>query len=176
MQGIQRLFHYKGIKRKIVFFLINRIYAGVNPQKFPIKRKLLCMIGCTIGDGTKIVGPIFFDEPFTIGKDCWVGKNLIIHGNGNVTIGNNCDIAPEVTILTGGHDIGTHTRRAGTGHSYIVTIGNGCWIGARSTLVGPVCIKDGSVVAACSCLVKDVPQDSLVAGVPARIVRSFENN
>ena len=111
-----------------------------------------------------------------IGKNCWIGKNLIGNGNGFIQIGDNCDIAPEVTFLTGGHQIGTHTRRAGVGEHYTISVGNGVWIGARSTLLRSISIGDGSVIAACSCVHRDVGCDLLVAGVPARPVRGLAND
>lgn len=60
-------------------------------------------IGYRIGKGSKVVGPIECLGQFECGENCWIGKNLKINGNGTVKIGNNCDIAPEVTFQTGGH-------------------------------------------------------------------------
>ena len=173
METLAKVFHTKGLVRKRNIWLLNHVYAGVNPKYFHMKRKLLNQIGCEIGEGTRIVGPIYFYQNFKVGKNCWIGKNLIIDGDGQVEIGDNCDIAPEVTMLTGGHMIGDHERRAGKGQKYSVTVGNGCWIGARSTLVGTVRVNDGSVVAAGACVVKDVPSDTLVGGVPAKEIKKL---
>lgn len=90
-----------GIKRRRVIFLVNRIYVG--PGHFEKKRKLLNSIGFEIGENTKVVGPIECTGTLKTGKNCWIGKNLKINGNGTVIIGDNCDIAPEVTFMTGGH-------------------------------------------------------------------------
>lgn len=171
--NLKKHLHLRGLRRHWNVFLVNHVYAGVKPRYFEKKRKLLNQIGCRIGQGTKIVGPVFFYQPFSVGENCWIGKNLTINGDGAVEIGNNCDIAPEVTLLTGGHEIGDHNRRAGQGQIYTVTVGNGCWIGARSTLVGTVKVEDGAVVAACACVVQDVPADTLVGGVPARAIRQM---
>ena len=88
-------------------------------------------------------------------------------------IGDNCDVAPDVTFLTGGHRIGGHDRRAGLGERYQITIGSGVWLGARSTCCGEISVGDGSVVAACACVVGDVPEDVLVGGVPAGVIREL---
>ena len=162
---------FASIHRRFNLFLVNRIYVGTKHYK--TKRKLLNAIGYSIGDGTKVVGPIEVYGNLTVGKDCWIGKNLKINGNGSVTIGDNCDIAPEVTFLTGGHKIGTHERRAGEGESYNITVGNGVWIGARSTLLNNITIGTSSVVAACSCVVKSVAPNTLVAGVPAKCIKEL---
>ena len=79
-----------GAKRKIVFFLVNKILAGT--KHFKCKRRLLNSIGFTIQEGTKIVGPIECTAKLEVGRDCWIGKNFVVNGNGSVTIGKNCKI------------------------------------------------------------------------------------
>lgn len=159
------------LKRIAVTFCVNHILAG--PVFFDVKRRLLCTIGYEIGENTKVVGPIYCSGFLRIGKDCWIGKNLHVNGNGIVEIGDCCDIAPEVLFQTGGHKIGTALRRAGKGETYSLRIGNGVWIGGRATLTGNITVGSGSVVASCACVVKDVPENTLVGGVPARPIREM---
>ena len=102
------------------------------------------------------------------------GKNLVINGNGMVTIGDNCDLGPEITFQTGGHEIGLSERRAGNGKCYSQYVGNGVWIGGRSTVLGNTRIGDGSVIAGCACVVKDIPENTLAGGVPAKMIRRLE--
>ena len=163
----------KSIKKRMVIYMVNHVLSGTG--FFPAKRRLLRSIGCEIGENTKIVGPIHNTGTLRIGANCWVGCNLTIHGNGMVTIGDNCDIAPDVTFLTGGHRFGDHSRRAGIGESYHIAVGNGVWIGNRATILLNTSIGDGSMIAACACVFKDVPADTLVAGVPAKVKKEFEN-
>ena len=171
MRGkIAKLLHLKGLRRSINLFLVNRIYAGCRERHFKIKRKLLNKIGYSIGDGTKIVGPFLCTGSVTIGKNCWIGKNFTVNGNGFVTIGDNCDIGPEVTFQTGGHQIGTRDRRAGQGIVCTQSVGSGTWIGGRSTILNTVRIGEGCVVAGCACVTRDVADDMLVGGVPAKII------
>lgn len=160
----------KTIKRMTVTFLVNHVFAGT--RFFRYKRRMLRSIGYEIGENTKIVGPIFNTDTLRIGADCWIGRNLTVHGNGTVVIGSS-DIAPDVTFLTGGHEVGEPERRAGAGRSYTITVGSGVWIGARSTVLRDTVVADGSVVAACACVIGDVPADTLVAGVPARVMKEF---
>ncbi len=170
---IARLLHLKGLRYKVNTFLVNKVYAGTKPRYFEKKRRLLNKIGYEIGEGTKVVGPIYCTGKLKIGKNCWVGKNLMINGNGNVTIGDNCDIAPEVAFQTGGHLIGDSARRAGKGITADITVGNGCWIGARSTIINNTKIGNSCVVASCACVTKDVEDNLLVGGVPAKIIREL---
>lgn len=159
------------IKRLTVLFLVNHVLVGT--RCFASKRRLLNAVGYTLGEGTRVVGPVFCTGKLIAGKDCWIGRNFTIHGNGTVSMGDNCDIAPDVTILTGGHRLGPPERRAGAGETYTVRIEDGCWIGARSTLVGSVTMGAGSVLAACGCAVKDLPPNTLWGGVPAREIRKL---
>ncbi|MCD7802184.1 MAG: hypothetical protein LUH09_04670 [Clostridiales bacterium] len=161
------------IKRMITLSLVNHVFAGT--RFFGIKRALLNQVGYQIGEGTKIVAPITNTGTLCIGKDCWIGRDLTIHGNGTVTIGDCCDVAPGVTFLTGGHQIGTHVRRAGAGETYSIHVGSGTWIGARSTILGNVTLGDGCVVASMACVTRNIPADTVVGGVPAKPIRSLEN-
>ena len=161
------------IKRVLVEYMVNHFLTGT--KFFALKRKLLCSIGYEIGENTKIVGPIMNTGHISVGRNCWVGRNLTVHGNGSVIIGDNCDIAPDVMFLTGGHRIGDAARRAGQGETYTITVGNGVWIGARSTMMKNISVGDGVVVAACACVTADVPENMVVGGVPARVIKELED-
>ena len=172
--NLKRMLHLNGIKRTLNLFLTNHVFVETKPLACYTKRKLLRGIGCPVGDGTTIVGPIECKGIIAIGKNCWIGKNCRINGNGTVEIGDNCDLGPEVTFQTGGHAIGDRTRRAGQGEIYHQVIGNGTWLGGRSTICNNSTVGSGWVVAACACVVHDVPDNTLVGGVPARVIRSLE--
>ena len=95
-----------------------------------------------------------------------MGKNFSVHGNGAVIIGDNCDIAPEVSFITGGHFIGGAKRRTGEGITRDIRVGNGCWVGARATVHND--IGDSCVVGSCSFVNKPIDGNSLAVGVPAK--------
>ena len=166
------LLHFR---RKKAIRLINGKLAGTT--HFEKKRKLLNAIGHEIGEGTKIVGPIFLTATLKTGKDCWIGADFKATGNGVVEMGDRCDIAPEVSIATGGHEIGTHERRAGKGLNENITIGNGCWIGQRVLLAHGAKIPDGCVIAAGAVVIghKDFEPDTLIGGVPAKTIKHYED-
>ena len=168
--------HLWGIYKKITMYRVNVLLAGTKEKNFEKKRKLLNRLdGFSIGEGTKIVGPIVSYGTLTVGKNCWIGTNLRIHGNGSVIIGDCCDLCPEVAFFTGGHQIGDASRRAGAGITHHQTVGNGVWIGGRSYIVNDTAIGDGCVIAAGACVVKDVPANTLVGGVPARKLRDLND-
>lgn len=162
-----------GLRRKFVYLCVNHIYAGTNARYWEVKRKLLNSIGHEIGENTKVVGPVRIYGKLKTGKNVWLGTNFTLHGLGQVQIGDCCDIAPDVTCLTGSHEIGDYSRRAGTGITNNISIGNGCWIGARSTIVGGAEIEDGCVVAAGACVVNSAPADTLIGGVPGKVIKEL---
>lgn len=174
MNKIIKILHLKGIKRGIILFLINKVFIGTKGISFGIKRKLLNSIGNKIGKNTKIVGPIECRGTLIIGNDCWIGKNFKVNGNGTVIIGDRCDIGPEVTFQTGGHLIGTKERRAGEGVIFNQRIGNGVWIGGRTTILNNTTVGNSSIIAGCSCVIKDVPCNVLWGGVPAKLIKKLE--
>lgn len=159
------------VKRICVMFCVNHVLAGT--FAYPLKRRLLRSVGYEIGEGTRICGPLFCTGTLRIGRDCWIGRDLRVEGNGSVEIGDRCDLAPSVLFLTGGHAVGDRGRRAGKGEHYHICVGDGVWIGARATFVRNITVGTGSVVAACACVGKDVPEDCLVGGVPAKIIREL---
>ena len=160
--------------RNLCTSLINHCFVG--HHNWAIKRTLLRWSGAEIGSNVRVVGPIYYTAKLHIGDDTFIGKTFSVHGCGHVTIGSQCDIAPEVTILTGSHEIGSPTQRAGKGKSYQIVIENGCWIGARTTIIGNTTIGTGSVVGCCSLVRESVAPNSMVAGVPAQIKRTLEEN
>lgn len=162
MGKLAKLLHINGIKRRTTLFLVNHVYRGTG--HFEKKRKLLNRIGFEIGEGTKVVGPIECTGHLIVGKNCWIGKNLKVNGNGTVTIGDNCDIAPEVTFQTGGHLIGDETRRAGEGVIFNQSVGSGTWIGGRSTILNGTNIGKSCMIAGCACVIRDIPDNSLAGG------------
>lgn len=161
----------RGLKKRAALLLINHVLAGT--KWFSAKRQLLRLAGWEIGVGTKVVGPVFCTGTLIVGENCWLGRNLTIHGNGAVRIGDRCDLGPDVTFLTGGHGMGSGQRRAGAGETYTIRLEDGCWVGARATLMGNISMGRGSVLAACGCAVGDIPPDTLAGGVPAREIRKL---
>ena len=161
----------KTLKRVWSVFIVNHIYAGT--KAWGRKRSLLRAAGWEIGEGTRIVGPVKCSGTVKIGNDCWIGRDFTVYGNGTVIIGDRCDIAPEVVFYTGGHIIGAADRRAGKGESYTIQIGDGCWLGGRTTFTHSLTVGSGSVVAACACVTKYMQENKLIGGVPAKEIRSL---
>lgn len=165
--------YYKRIRKKY-FSLINGKLAGdFSPKAFKIKRNMLVKLGYKIGEGTKIVGPLFISSKLEVGKNSFIGRCATFEGDGLVSIGDNVDIGPNVVFNTGGHLVGDSKRRAGKGLICNIRIEDGCWIGNRSTLFNNITIGKSSVVGACSVVFKSFDSNALIVGNPANIKKYY---
>jgi len=164
---------FKKITRKVSLMLINTFFSTTN--FFRIKNILLSVSGISVGKNSKIVGPIKMGTvaSLKIGDDCWIGSGLKIYGNGNVFIGDRCDLASDISFVTGSHEIGDANRRAGEGISFNIDVADGCWIGARVTIVGNIHINSGAIVGTSSLVNKNVSKNTLVAGIPAKVINEL---
>ncbi|MCI8554135.1 MAG: hypothetical protein HFJ80_04225 [Clostridiales bacterium] len=88
---------WQRLHRAWTLFLVNQVLCGTHC--FEIKRKLLISIGFQIGG--RIAAPVHCSGTLIMGKNCWIGKNLVVNGNGTVPLGDCVDIGPEVSFNTG---------------------------------------------------------------------------
>lgn len=159
--------------RGFCLFIINHFFKGT--RFFSVKRNLLNICGIQVGSNTNIVAPFNVSNcsKIIIGNNCWIGSGFTIYGDGKVEIGDNCDFGPDVALITGSHEIGYDDRRAGKGVLFSIKIEDGCWFGARSSVVGNTIIKRMSVVGACSLVTKIVDENIVVAGTPAKVIKEL---
>lgn len=114
------------------------------------------------------------------GKNIHVGENFLSNYNltildiAPVTMGHNVMIGPNVDIYTVNHPLNPIGRRKYLAQAKPVKIGNDVWIGGKVTITPGVTIGNNVVVAAGAVVVDDVPDNSLVGGVPAKVIKSLE--
>lgn len=157
--------------------LANRIPAHNGVR---MRTRLLRRSGMTIGGGTafggrfRVVGVgAGVRSRVTLGMNCWINDGCTFDASADITLGNGVAVGHEVLLITSTHEIGPHFYRAGRSTNLPIEIGDGAWIGARSTVLPGVTIGRGAVVAAGSVVNRSVADNVLVAGVPARVVRSL---
>lgn len=158
----------------------NQTHEGETEKREAIIRSLLG----DVGEGFFFQGPIFFHYGIHthIGKRFFGNFNLTVQDDGEVTIGDDCNFGPNVTIVTPVHPMLPRERRAlmapdGTPrhvcYARPVHIGNDCWLGANVVVCPGVTIGDGCVIGAGSVVVKDIPANSFAAGNPCRVIRTL---
>jgi acetyltransferase-like isoleucine patch superfamily enzyme len=109
----------------------------------------------------------------TFGANVFVNQGCTFMDKGGIRIGNSVMIAPKVNLLTGGHPLPLAERREFITLAPIV-IDDDVWIGTGATITQGVTIGAGAVVAAGAVVTRDVPARALVAGVPARVIRTID--
>ena len=100
--------------------------------------------------------------------------NVTILDRAKVSFGDNVLLAPGVTITTVNHAMTAHGRREQLCTAKPIVIGNDVWVGANCVILPGVTIGDNVVIAAGAVVNRDVPDDALAAGVPARPVKKLE--
>ncbi|MES2778226.1 MAG: sugar O-acetyltransferase [Bacteroidota bacterium] len=120
---------------------------------------------------------VFTPLHINYGKHTKIGKNVFINFDcvfldlGGITIEDNVLIGPKVSLVTEGHPTSLEDR-----HSLIpkpIRIKKNAWIGANATILGGVTIGENSIVAAGAVVSKDVPDNSIVGGVPAKFIKNI---
>lgn len=128
------------------------------------------------GQETKawIEPPFYFcyGRHITLGQGTYINMNCNFIDDGLIEIGDKVMFGPAVTIATVGHPINPEMREyMYTDH---VKIGNNCWIGANVTICPGVTIGDNTVIGAGSVVLRDVPENSVAAGNPCRVIRKID--
>jgi len=112
-------------------------------------------------------------ELFSIGDDTFVTGPLHVDLGAAVRIGDRVRLGHHVALLTVDHEIGPAEQRCGDVLMAPVIIGDGVWLASYVTILPGVSVGNGSIVAAGAVVTHDVPPNTLVAGVPARVVREL---
>jgi acetyltransferase-like isoleucine patch superfamily enzyme len=125
-----------------------------------------------VGHGTILEG--YHDGRLVIGDHTWIGSFCHLHAAGGLTIGAKVGIGPGVRIITSAHRIG------GPGEVILeapvdfapVTVGDACDLGVSCVILPGVTIGEHTQVGAGAVVTRDLPPNSVAAGVPARVLRS----
>jgi acetyltransferase-like isoleucine patch superfamily enzyme len=133
------------------------------------------LTGQPVDERFRLVPPVHCDHgvDLRVGANVFVNHGCTLNDMGGIDIGEDTMIGPNVSLVTSGHPTAVAKRRAGIVVAPI-SIGANVWIGAGATLLGGVTVGDGAVVAAGAVVSRDVPAATLVAGVPARVLRSLD--
>lgn len=151
--------------------LLLRLNQSADPAEV---RNLLSQItGNKIDESTVIFPPfhVNYGRHTKIGKRVFINFHCVFLDLGGITIEDDVFIAPGVSLLAEGHPVSAESR-----HSLTVApvhIRRNAWIGANATVMQGVTIGENAVIAAGAVVTRDVPDNTIVGGVPARVLKSI---
>lgn len=131
------------------------------------------LVGYRVDDGFRLFPPVYtdFGKNIKIGKDVFVNSGCCFQDQGGVTLGDGCLVGHNVVFATLDHD--KRPGRRGDMTAAPIVVGKDVWIGAHATILKGGTIGDGAIVAAGAVVTRDVPPNTIAAGVPARVVKTI---
>lgn len=126
-----------------------------------------------VGEGSRVMPMVNVvrGNSVKIGKNVTIMNNVLFMAAGGITIDDNALVAANAQLISNNHDVHDHS---------IITckpvhLKRNCWIGAGATILPGVTVGENAIVAAAAVVTKDVPDNTMVAGVPARVIKTIEN-
>lgn len=114
-----------------------------------------------------------YGDKILVGNNVFININCTIIDGGEVHIGDDCLIGPNVQFLTVGHDQNPNLRLAKHNYAKDIVIGQNVWLGGGVIILGGVIVGDNVVVGAGSVVTKNIESNCLYAGNPAKKIRSL---
>lgn len=159
------------VKAKKLFKEFNRTEDEEVERRQEIMHKLFKKVGERVW-----MEPDFaceFGKNITIGNDVYINFGCTLLDCGQITIGNNTLLGPNVSMYSANHSLDAAERIAGALIPEPITIGNRVWIGGGSTILSGLTIGDDTVIGAGSVVTHDIPSGVVAAGNPCRVLRKI---
>jgi len=151
-------------------------FNNTPPEQVERKREILkSLLGSCGDDHINIESPFHCDYGYNIfvGENFFANYNLVVLDVGKVTIGDNAQIAPNVSIYTAGHPVHPDSRNSGYEYGIDVTIGDNVWIGGNTCIMPGVTIGNNVVIGAGSVVTKSLPDNVIAFGNPCKVYREI---
>jgi acetyltransferase-like isoleucine patch superfamily enzyme len=125
-------------------------------------------------DNIEVFTPIYinYGKHISIGKNVFINFDCTFLALGGITIEDDVLIGPKVSLITESHPLNPMQRKGLIGKSIVIK--RNAWIGAGATILPGITIGENSVVAAGAVVSKDVPDNTIVGGIPAKIIKIIE--
>ena len=152
--------------RRITFELNNAYHT---PDE--VRALLSRLFGKEVDSSFRVFPPFYtdFGKNITVGKDVFINACCHFQDHGGVVLGDGCQIGHNVVFATLNHGLAPEDRQ--TTYPAPIVLGKNVWVGSNSTILQGVTIGDNAVVGAGAVVTKDVPENPIVGGVPAKVIR-----
>jgi len=115
-------------------------------------------------------------DKLKVGDNCFINQHCFFDAAESITIGDYCQIGFYTSLVTSSHEIQVTPGELRAPKAAPIIIEDYVWIGSNVTILLGVTIGRGSIVAAGSVVTKDIPENSIAMGVPARVVKEVESS
>ncbi len=159
------------VEAKKLFRAYNRLEDDEVDKRNDIMRRLFKSVGKNVW-----IEPDFrceFGKNISIGNDVYINFGCVILDCGQVRIGDNTLIGPNVGLFSGNHTTDAEERAAGGLIPKPITIGARVWLCGNVTVVPGVTIGDDTIIGAGSVVTKDIPSGVIAAGNPCKVLRKI---
>lgn len=153
-------------------------YNQTRPTELEKRSKLLKKIFADFGDNSHIETPFHANwggHNVHIGNNVYCNSNVTFIDDGEIFIGNDTLIAPNVVFATAGHPILPDLRKNNYVYARKIVVGQNVWIGSGVQIMPGVTIGDNSVIGAGSVVTCDIPANVVALGVPCKVVRPIND-
>ena len=155
-----------------------KLSAGLNTAQsvVEIRKRLSELINSKVDDSTRVFIPFHtnFGQHISIGKNVFINHGCTFLDLGGITIEDDVLIGPKVSLITENHPVNPSDRKSLDLSA--IHIKKNVWLGAGSTILPGVTVGENSIVAAGAVVTKDVPKNTIVAGVPAKEIKKIAEN
>lgn len=166
----------EGYKLHKVSYKTKEVLVHINNSADPkeIRATLSHITESEINESVAVFTPLYlnYGKNLKIGKNVFINIDCVFLDLGGITIEDNVLIAPKVSLLTEGHPLDPENRLGLVAKP--IHIKKNAWIGAGSTILQGVTIGENAVVAAGSVVSKNVPDNTVVGGIPAKIIKAID--
>ena len=178
---VMKLGHYIKYESATVSRWARNLLINCLPDWWIINRTvrpaLARLCGARCAQGVILQKGIFYGNPrnLQVGHKSVISRGAFLDGFDKITIGDNVAIAFGVTFITSTHELGPKEKRAGKLFGNPIVVGDGCWIAAHAVIGPGTEVGAGSMVSAGAVVMQSVPENSLVVGVPGKVVTRLES-
>ena len=153
-------------------------YNSLSPDKLEERKSLVKQIVGKTQEKFHIEQPFYCDYGYNIeiGENFYSNHNIVILDCAKVKFGDNVFIGPNCGFYTAEHPLDAQTRNKGLEYAKPIIVGNNVWFGGGVQVVAGVTIGNNVVIAAGAVVTKDIPDNCVVAGVPAKKIKELKNS
>jgi len=152
-------------------------YNQLSCEQEQKRYELLCRILGGVGKNCTIQPSFYCDYGYNInvGENFYANHNSVFLDAAKITFGDNVFIGPNCGFYTAEHPLEVNVRNRGLERAREIKVGNNVWIGGNVCVLAGVTIGNNCVLGAGSVVTKNIPDNALACGNPARVVRLLEN-